>query len=115
MSDKPLKCYYVWDDPDQGGVLVHAETPGKAKQYALNRWCGFNDEGSEFINLKAQRMPKLDTLPLTLDNSMKVLTWCGSEYTDDGEEIPPFANDEEYWAEFRCRCPICEAYREEKR
>lgn len=111
MSDKPLKCYYVWDDPDQGGVLVHAETAGKAKSIALHGWPGFYDLGSEFITLKAHRIPTLDALPLTLDNSLTVLRWENTEYTDDGEEIPPFANDAEYWAEFCCHCPICEAYR----
>lgn len=55
-----LKCYYVTDvDRDEdGGVLVHAETPGKAKGYAIRHWDGFCDD-SEFEDLRATRMPKL--------------------------------------------------------
>jgi len=102
-----LKCYYVHDG--EYGVLVHAESPSKAKSLVYGTSLTFEDY--EYTELRCRRMPKLDSLPLNLENSKMVLSWSDDDDCSN-DDYCPFDTDEDYWREFMCRCPICEKYRE---
>lgn len=81
------------------GVLLHAETAGKAKYKALN----LHSSDYLFTDFKAIRIKDLDNKIINYQNA----TDAGFLYYDDYDGHPisetEFIND--------CRCPIC---REEK-
>ena len=70
-----MKAWFVWSNPYyEWGDYVHGETVSKAKSMFWKAW---SYETEEWINMRCQRIPELDNIPLTSDN---IETIIGDEF-----------------------------------
>lgn len=88
------KAWFVYaNDGEHRGYVVHAETRGKAKaktrgNFAFDDW--------DWIGIKAERFPKLDDVPVTIQN----LIDAGIDMTFEGEPIMDI--------DLKCDCEFCQ-------
>jgi hypothetical protein len=83
-------------------LLVHGETPGKAKSRFLRiDPCDGWDGG--YTDIRLTRIPGLDNRPITFENAHT----AGFHYAYEEEGEPDFDYEKAFSNE--CDCPICRA------
>jgi hypothetical protein len=89
------KAYFVHNRDDWRGYVIHAETPGKAKQNVRKQMNIFDFDYIEFTEVRAKRQKDLDNKPITIQSMIDV----GFDMTFEGEPIVEL--------DVKCDCDIC--------
>lgn len=97
-----MKAWFVSDDVENFGVLVHAKTRGQAKV------AGHYEMDVDFIHMRSIRVPQLDDKPFTLENvnSAQFFTsWDDDPGMGYSTEDGFFLREDEWYNS--CQCDIC--------
>lgn len=91
------KAYFVCPKDEYRGYVVHAETPGKAKQTVRSQMNIFDFDYIEFTHVRAKRQKELDNKPITIQSMID----AGFDMTYEGEPIE--------YLDVECKCDICKS------
>lgn len=84
------KAYIVKYKGQDWCDLTHAETAKDAIKQFWKHWCGI---GGEYIDVRATRIPVLDSMPLTGNNIVDIAEWNDEDWRNSKTDT--------------CQCGLC--------